>query len=107
MTNESRETQELRKIPGWATKCVVMSLTEQEAAGRMGQRAATLCSCPRALDIFPAYSMSQLLLSALAGGCNMLGLQSDSSREPAVEFCAGALGIVLGPRLCPISQDPK
>lgn len=51
--------------------------------------------------------MSQLLLSALADGCNMLGLQSDSSREPAVEFCAGALGVVLGPRLHPISQDPK
>lgn len=30
MTNESRETQELKKIPSWATECVVMSLTEQE-----------------------------------------------------------------------------
>lgn len=61
----------------------------------MGQWAAMLCSCPRALDIFHAYSISQLLLSALADGCDMLGLQLDSSREPAVESCAGAGALFL------------
>lgn len=37
MTNESRETQELRKIPGWATECVVPEQETWQEEGGSGQ----------------------------------------------------------------------
>ena len=56
MTDESREIQESRKLPGSATDCVVATNGVGDTAGRTGWWVATLYSYPRALNIFSVFS---------------------------------------------------